>query len=214
MEDKLFLNRQDSALQLIDVLPLDIMKNEDWIVLSASNGGMPIAKQLATQLNAPVDIILTHKIFTPNNNKCEIAIISETKELVIHEELQKSFDIKLDIIFNTANELLDTKIKQKANTIRDTKEFINLNNNNILIVDEGLNTGLTMMACIKTVLNSGAKSVCVAVPTLPRSIVIDLESIADDLYFVKAIDHYVSINFYYEDLEDISIDEVKQYIKN
>jgi len=49
---------------------------------------------------------------------------------------------------------------------------------------------------------------------LPKSIVLDLESIADDLYFNNAIDHFVSIDFYYEELEPVSLDDTKEYIKN
>jgi putative phosphoribosyl transferase len=213
MFNNLFTNRFDAANQLISTLPIKTMQTEKWIILSASTGGIPIAKELAKLLNAPVDLILTEKIFTPNNKSCEIAIITETNELVIHEELQKSFRIKLNTIFSTASNLMETSIKDKKLDFREGMDLINISNQNILIVDEGLNTGLTMMACIKTVLNKGAKSVCVAVPVLPKSIVLDLESIADDLYYTKAIDHFVSIDFYYENLDIISLEETKKYIK-
>jgi putative phosphoribosyl transferase len=214
MSEIIFKNRDDAASKLIDVLPIDIMKQEEWIVLSASCGGMSLANDLAIKLNSPIDLIITEKIFTPNNNNCEVAIISETNELVIHEELQKSFDIDLDYIFNSATNLFNTSIEDKIVNLRDGKKLIDIKNENVLIVDEGLNTGLTMMACIKTVLNQGVKSVCVAVPILPKSIVLDLESIADDLYFNNAIDHFVSIDFYYEELEPVSLDDTKEYIKN
>jgi len=173
MSEIIFKNRDDAASKLIDVLPIDIMKQEEWIVLSASCGGMSLANDLAIKLNSPIDLIITEKIFTPNNNNCEVAIISETNELVIHEELQKSFDIDLDYIFNSATNLFNTSIEDKIVNLRDGKKLIDIKNENVLIVDEGLNTGLTMMACIKTVLNQGVKSVCVAVPILPKSIVLD-----------------------------------------
>jgi putative phosphoribosyl transferase len=210
---ELFLNREDATEKLIQKLPINIMKNEDWIILSASFGGLIVANGIAKKLNAPVDLIITEKIYTPKNNSCEIAIISEKKELVIHEELQKSFDIELDYIFNNANNLFDSAIVNKKDIFRKGEDLIEIKNKNILIVDEGLNTGLTLMSCIKTVLNQGAKSVCVAVPILPKSIVLDIESIADDLYFCDAIDHFVSIDFYYKNLDNISIEESKKYKK-
>jgi putative phosphoribosyl transferase len=213
MKNKLFIDRIDAVNQLINVLPLESMKSEKWIVLSASNGGMPLASVLATHLNAPIDLILTDKIFTPKNSLCEVAIITETNELVIHEELQKSFNIKLDIIFNSANSIMQNKIVNKKEHFRQGNKLTNLKNSNVLLVDEGLNTGLTMMACIKTALKAGAKSVCVAVPILPSSIVLDLESITDDLYFIKSIDHFVSIDFYYKNLENISFNDIKIKIK-
>jgi len=203
MTNKLFKDRHDSAKQLIDILPIDNMLQEEWIVTSSSSGGIDIAVEVAKVLNATAtDVIITEKIFTPNNNSCEIAIISETEELVVHEELMKSFDLKLNDIFIDAKEIYNSKIKNYIKTYRDGKSLEDVSNKNVLIVDEGLNTGLTMMACIKTMINLGAKSVSVAVPILPESIIGDIEAIADDLYFKHSIPHFVSIDFYYEKLEN------------
>ncbi|XPV80842.1 MAG: hypothetical protein ACNI22_09690 [Halarcobacter sp.] len=61
------------------------------------------------------------------------------------------------------------------------------------------------MACIKTAINLGAKSVSVAIPILPTASINTIESIADDLYYVKSLDHFIDIGFYYDELDDITI---------
>ncbi len=66
-----------------------------------------------------------------------------------------------------------------------------------MLIDEGLNTSLTMMACIKTAINLGAKSVSVGIPILPTSSISTIDAIADDLYYVKNLDHFITIDFYY-----------------
>lgn len=217
MNKKYFINRKDAAFKLInDVLPIDLMKQEEWIIFAASFGGFEIAKEIAKELNTNCDIILTSKVLTPNNPQCEIAIVSETDQLVIHEELQKSFDISIDSIFEKAKELQSSELKEMSLKLRGNENYFreqDFHNKNILIVDEGLNTGLTMMSCIKTVLLQGAKSVSVAVPVLPHSIVSDVESIADDLYFVEAIPHFVSIDFYYENLESVDFEQIQSKYK-
>ena len=209
-----FDNRKDAANKLIEVLPIDKMKEEEWIILSASSGGTVIASQISKELNSKTDFIITEKIFAPNNETCEIAIISESQELVIHEQLLNAFGLKLNDIFNQAKQIHASKICQDIEEYRNNNSLIDVQNKNILIVDEGLNTGLTMMACIKTILNLGAKSVSVAVPILPESIIGDIESIADDLYFVKSIPHFISIDFYYKDLENITCGSVQNNIIN
>ena len=82
-----------------------------------------------------------------------------------------------------------------------------------MIVDEGINTGLTMMACIKTAINLKAKSISVATPILPTASIPTIESIADDLYFIKKLDHFVAINFYYDSLDDVSFEDLEKIKK-
>lgn len=204
-----FKDRYDAFEHLLKKLPLDDMLHDDWIVLSTSTGGVPIAKDIAKVLNAKFDFLFNEKVFTSKNNECEIAIITETGEIVIHEELMRSFSLDLHDIYEQANFKLNTKINDYKANYRDSLGIIDLQDKNVLLVDEGLNTGLTMMACIKSVINEKAKSICVAVPVLPRVTIGDIESIADDLYFVQALDHFVSIDFYYENLEQVELKEIK-----
>ena len=205
-----FKNRDVAAYRLIDVLPISKMKLEDWIVIATSYGGYPVAKIIANELDAKPDIMLSRKIYSANNDECEIAIVTETEEIVIHEELVKAFDISLDYIFSKSRYIYDNDLSLCANKFRTGKKLNNLENKNILLIDEGLNTSLTMMACIKTAINLGAKSVSVAIPILPTASINTIESIADDLYYVKSLDHFINIDFYYDELEEITYEEIKR----
>ncbi|MEA3384087.1 MAG: phosphoribosyltransferase family protein [Campylobacterota bacterium] len=207
-----FKNREDASEQLYNILPSNDLLQEEWVIIATSDGGVPIATNLAKKLNAKLDFLFTEKIYTKNNNECEIAIITETSEIVIHEELMKSFKLDLEEIYKEADEKFYSEIKAYKAKYRNSLDIMDLNNKNVLLVDEGLNTGLTMMACIKSVINNKAKSVCVAVPILPKVTVNDIESIADDLYYVHAPDHFVSIDFYYEELIKVNLENIN--IKN
>jgi putative phosphoribosyl transferase len=208
-KNKIFENRDDAINQLIKVLPIDEMLQEDWIILATSVGAVPMAISISKILNANFDFLFTKKIFTPKNSECEIAIITETDEIVMHEELMKSFSLNLEDIYKDIDEKYKNELKAYKAKYRNSLDIISLYDKNVLLIDEGLNTGLTMMACIKSVISEQAKSICVAVPVLPEVTIYDIETIADDLYYVEAPAHFVSIDFYYENLEDISLDEIK-----
>jgi len=210
---KYFKDRSDAAKQLISVLPIEKMKKENWIVLSTSSGGTPIAFDVAKKLNAELDFLFTSKVFAPNNDECEIAIVSESEEVVIHEELVKAFDIGLDCIFSNAKRIYDESVLKRVHRYRGGDPIADLHNKNVLLVDEGLNTSITMMACIKTAINLGAKSVSVAVPILPDVSAPIIESIADDLYFVKKLQHFILIDFYYEELDRVTYEDNLKMIK-
>ena len=204
-----FKNREVAAYRLLDILPIDKMKLEDWIVISSSYGGYQIAKHIADSLDAKLDIMFSDKIVAPQNDECEVAIVTEKEEVLIHEELVKSFDISLDFIYAKSKQVYENSVLRKVNKFRHGQNITDLEYKNVLIVDEGINTGLTMMACIKTAINLGAKSVSVATPILPSASVQTIESIADDLYYVKSLDHFISIDFYYDQLDEITYNEIK-----
>ncbi len=212
-EKVFFKNREVAAYRLIDILPIDSMKLENWIVIASSYGGFEIAKIIAKSLNGKFDIMFSEKIFAPNNEECEIAVVTEHEEVLIHEELVKSFDISLDYVYSKSKQIFDNSINQKVKRFRHGDKIRKLEGENVLIVDEGINTGLTMMACIKTAINLKAKSISVATPVLPTASIPTIDSIADDLYYIKNLDHFVSINFYYDSLDDVSFEDIEKINK-
>ena len=208
-----FKNREVAAYRLLDVLPIDSMKLEDWTVISSSYGGFEIARIVAKALNSKYDMMFSEKIFAPNNEDCEIAVVTEHEEVLIHEELIKAFDISLDYVYSKSKKVYEESIINTVNKFRHGEKIQEFENKNVLIVDEGINTGLTMMACIKTAINLKAKSISVATPILPTASIPTIESIADDLYFIKKLDHFVSINFYYDSLDDVSFEDIEKINK-
>ena len=208
-----FKNREVAAYRLLDVLPIDSMKLEDWTVISSSYGGFEIAKIIAKALNSKYDMMFSGKIYAPNNEDCEIAVVTEHEEVLIHEELIKAFEISLDYVYSKSKQVYDESIVKTVNRFRHGEKIQKFENKNVLIVDEGINTGLTMMACIKTAINLKAKSISVATPILPTASIPTIESIADDLYFIKKLDHFVEIDFYYDSLDDVSFEDLEKIIK-
>lgn len=208
-----FKNREVAAYRLLDVLPIDSMRLEDWTVISSSYGGFEIAKIVANALNSKYDMMFSEKIFAPNNEECEIAVVTEHEEVLIHEELIKAFNISLDYVYSKSKQVYEESIIKTVNRFRHGEKIQKFENKNVLIVDEGINTGLTMMACIKTAINLKAKSISVATPILPTASIPTIESIADDLYFVKKLDHFIAINFYYDSLDDVSFEDIEKINK-
>jgi len=212
-DKKIFKNREEAALKLLDVLPIDSMKLEKWIVIACSYGGYKMAKIIANALNADFDIMFNQKIFASNNEDCEIAVVTELEEVLIHEELVKSFDIDLDLIYLQSKTIFDNDITVLANRFRKGEKFQSLFGKNVLIVDEDINVGLVVMACIKTIINQKVKSLSVATPILSTASIDTIDSIADDLYYIKKLDHYIEANYYYDDLKEVTFEDI-QKIKN
>ena len=209
IEEKILFKNRDEAFDLLyDALPYNNMIHEEWIVIAVSDGGVSIAKSIAKKLDARLDFLFTEKVLSEKNPECEIAIVTETSEIIIHEELMRSFKLDLETIYSEADEKYNNEIQSYKAKYRNSLDIIDVSDKNVLLVDEGLNTGLTMMACIKSVINKQARSVCVAVPVLPQATINDIEAIADDLYYVQAPAHFISIDFYYETLDKVDLKNI------
>lgn len=133
-KDKIyFKNREEAAYKLLEILPIDSMRLEEWTVIACSYGGYEIAKIVADSLDAEFDIMFNEKIYAPQNDECEIAVVTELEEVLIHEELVKAFDINLDSIYIMSKEIYKDNIRPIAYRFRNGEKFQNLAGKNVLI---------------------------------------------------------------------------------
>jgi len=208
----IFKNREEAFECLIKEMPIDTMKKEqEWVVLSISTEGIFYAKKIAMLLGRKSDYLFTEKIYTPNNKECAIAIVSETGEVVINEELAHSFDINYDYIYAEAARKHDDKVLGYFYKYRQGEVIGNLKDKNVLLVDEGADTGMTLAVGLKSVINLSVAKVAVAIPIIPESIAIELEKIADELYTAKRVKNYVDIWTYFRELPPYEIDTMGRF---
>ena len=99
MRKALFENRNDALQKLLNNMPLSFFENQDCIVVGISFNGILLANSLAQAIKAPLAFLFTAPILAPNNPECEIAMATETHDVVISEALVRSFGISLDYIY-------------------------------------------------------------------------------------------------------------------
>ena len=214
MNKVLFKNREDAALKLIDELPLSISSLENVIVLGISEGGLYFAQQLSKKLDAPMDILLTERIYSHINPKLTIAIVGETEEIVIHRALTDAFNIPKDYIYNEAYRKYSNEISGYIQKYRNGEGLVNLENRYVILTDECVETGLTMMAAVKTAISLGAKNIFIAVPVLDNVVYENLVTVCDNIFCPHKIDDYISIEYYYKEIDSFSFEEIEAIMKN
>ncbi len=214
MNEVLFQNREDAALQLIDELPLSISSLENVIVLGISEGGVYFAQQLSKKLDVPMDILLTERIYSHINPKLTIAIVGETEEIVIHRALTDAFKIPKDYIYNEAYRKYSNEISGYMQKYRNGEGLVNLENRYVILTDECVETGLTMMAAVKTAISLGAKNIFIAVPVLDNVVYENLVTVCDNIFCPHKIDDYISIEYYYKEIDSFSFEEIEAIMKN
>jgi putative phosphoribosyl transferase len=204
-------NRKDAAQQLLDIMPLQKLKDEAWYIVAVSKGGLELAKYIKGKLKNPLDILFLEAIMAPHNHECEVARVSETEEIVLNENLINAFEIQYDYIYGEAHRKHEEDILSHIYQYRKGQPFPSMHNQVVLLVDEGSETGTKFMTALKTVLNQKPKAVYIAVPVLPRDVLEVLETFVDDIFFLYDIDDYVETDLYYKNLEKLD-DEVIEKI--
>ncbi len=206
---KKFEDRIDATRKLMDILPISQMQRENWMVVAISAGAVLMADKICKSLpNSTLELLFSEKVLAPNNPDCTIAMVSESEEIVIHQALIDAFNINLDYIYGEANRRYEEQILKYIYKYRKGETIISLTNKNVLFIDEGIETGLTMMTSIKTAIAMRAKTIAIATPVIPLNLVAIFESVADEIYTVYKLANFVNTKFYYEELEYPAFDEV------
>jgi len=209
----IFKNREEASSRLISEIPLDISALDNVIVLAISEGGVYFADKLAKKLECKFDILLTEPIYSKVNKKLVIAMVGETEEIVMHKALTDSFDISKDYIYGEAHRRYEKNILNNINKYRKGINLQDLDDKYVILIDECVETGLTMMTAVKTAISLGAKNIFIAVPILDNVVYKNLVTICDNIFCPLKIDDYISIEYYYEDIEPFSFEEIEMIMK-
>jgi len=205
-------DREDAAQKLRDVLPVQKLKEEGWNIVAVSKGGLELASFIKGKLKNNLEILFSEAIMAPNNAECEVARVSETEEIVLNEELINAFEIQYDYIYGEAHRKHEEDILSYIYKYRKGKPFLNMQNEVVLLVDEGSETGSKFMTALKTILAQKPKAVYIATPVLPSDVLELLETFVDDIFFLYDIDDYVETTLYYENLETMDDEKIEEIL--
>lgn len=208
-----FSDRESAAKMLIDTLPAELLRENETVVIGISEGGAYLADKVADALNAQMDILLTEPIIAPNNPELAIAMISETEEVVMHKALIDSFDISEDYIYAEANRKYEEEVLSYIYKYRKGKDLVSLKGKYVVLVDECIESGLTMMVALKSVIAREAKNIYIATPILDISVYENLIAVCDGVYCPYKIQDYISIEYYYKNFEKPSFSEISEIIQ-
>lgn len=200
----MFLNRIEAGLLL--AAKLKKYKNDPGIVLAVPRGGVPVAYAVAKELDFPVEVILTKKIGHPINKEYAIGAASLTDYFVVpHENVSQEYiEQELQKIRKTLREM-DTRFR--GNTVP-----VNLKDKTVIVIDDGIATGNTLMAIIHVLRKSNPGKIIIGVPVASRSAVVKLSEVADEVVAVLIPDKFHGVGAFYEDFEQVSNEEVLAYL--
>ncbi|MES2285500.1 MAG: phosphoribosyltransferase family protein [Bacteroidota bacterium] len=202
----MFKDRYDAAMDL--ALKLEKYKGNDGIVLAIPRGGVPIGYVIAKDLGFPLEIILSKKIGHPSNPEYAIGSVS-LDGMVINDNVS---DVSTEYISNAANKILQD-LKTKFKYYMGDREPSDLKNKTVIIVDDGIATGSTIIATINSVRKMDPKEIIVAAPVASPPSIKKIESISDEMIILLAPQNFMGVGQFYYDFSQVEDEEVILLLK-
>ena len=207
----MFEDRYDAGRQLARQL---LIYRHKAIVLAIPRGGVPVGYEIAKKLEVPLDLIIPRKLPIPSEPEAGFGAIAPDGTIVLNEEMVAYLGLTSREIGKIAAAVLE-EVRRRIKEYRGNSALPILKGKRVIIVDDGLATGYTMIAAVRAVRNERPARIIVAVPCSPGTSVARLEREADEV-FSLAVQQYgpFAVASYYERFPDLADEEVKRLLND
>jgi putative phosphoribosyl transferase len=201
-----FIDRREAGRELARHLT-DYHQRSDVVVLALPRGGVPVAYEVATALDAPLDVFVVRKVGLPGHREFAIGALATGGVLILDEELLRTYRIPRDAIDAVVREE-QQELERRERAYRAGEQGVSVAGRVVILVDDGLATGSTMKAAVRAVRQLGPSRVVVAAPVGAADSCRELESVADAVVCARTPQPFRAVGLWYHRFDQTSDDEV------
>jgi putative phosphoribosyl transferase len=200
-----FADRSDAGRQLAaQLLPL---ADERPLVLGLARGGIPVAEEVARLLEAPLDVLVVRKLGAPRNPEYGIGAIAEGGTRVLDQEALALLGIDRDELTRIV-EREHAELRRRVKAYRDGREPVSPRDRLVIVVDDGVATGVTDTAALRQVRLHRPRRLILAVPVCPPDSLVRLRGEADQVVCLIAPSDLQGVGQWYADFGQVTDAEV------
>lgn len=196
----MFHDRHDAAVRLARELR-SYRDSKSSVILAVPRGGLPIGGVLASELNLPLDVVLTKKIGHPSNPEFAIGAVSLTDE-ILDEELVSREGIAAGWLDEEIARIR-RRLHERYRMYHGAGRPVPVAGKTVILTDDGAATGRTLLVAIDLLRREGAAKIVVALPVAPPDTVALLESRADEVVCLETPSSFMAIGEFYEDFSQV-----------
>jgi len=205
----IFNDRRDAGKKLAEKLVK--FKEERPVILAIPRGGVVIGREIANALNAPLSIIVPRKLGAPYNPELAIGAVTRDGSTTLNEELIVSMNVSQSYIEKEKKRQMD-EIERRIEKYKTME--IELRDRVVILVDDGIATGATMLAAIKSVEKKYPKKIVLAVPVGPPDTIKEMGRGVDEVVCLYTPAFFMAIGSFYRNFEQTTDDEVIEILKS
>lgn len=200
---------KDRAAAARELIPhLSKFKNERGVVLAVPRGGVPIAYHIAKAYNLPLELLMTKKIGHPAQSEFAIGAVGLDDHFI-----DETFGIPESYI-ETEVQRIRGRLKEQYHLFMGQHKAVDLEGKVVIIVDDGIATGHTILSSIKMLRLKKPKKIVVAVPVAPPDTVEKIKKQVDELICLYTPTPFVGVGLHYMDFTQVTDEEVMRLLRD
>ena len=205
-----FRDRREAGRALAEELK-SYRDKDDLLVLGLARGGVPVGWEIASALHAALDVFLVRKLGVPGWPELAMGALASGGGVVMNDNVVSSLHITEEQV-RAAIDSETAELARREQAYRGGRTGGNARNKIVMIVDDGIATGASMLAAVRAVRAVGPQSIVVAVPVGPQSVCRELARAADDVVCVTMPPSFEAVGQVYADFHQITDDEVRELL--
>ena len=193
--------------------PLTTTKDRpDVLVLGLPRGGVPVAYEIARELNVPLDVFIVRKLGVPHHEELAMGAIASGGVRVLNEGIIREFGISSSIVELVAARE-EQEVERRERQYPGARPYPRIKDKIVIIADDGLATGSTMKAALAALRQQQPARLIVAVPTAPASTCEELKNIADEVMCGVTPEPFYAVGGSYANFQQTTDEEVRDLLE-
>ncbi len=201
----LFNDRRDAGRRLAKSLAAKELRRP--VVLGIPRGGVVVAYEVARALGAPLDVVIPRKIGAPGNPELAIGALAQDGTLVVDQALVDALGVDKDYLEQEAQRQRG-EIERRLKLYRQGEPPVELGGAGVVVVDDGIATGATVLAALRGLRSSKPERLILAVPVAPPDTLERLRAEADEVICLSAPEPFYAVGQFYRHFEQTADEEV------
>jgi putative phosphoribosyl transferase len=202
-----FKDRSDAGRRLAAALVE--YKDQRSVILALPRGGVPVAAEVATAFNAPLDLILVRKIGVPFQPELAMgAVVDGGVPLIVRNESVMRLAGINEPDFKAACDRELAEIERRRQRYLGNRQRVEIVGRTAIVIDDGIATGATTRAALRAARLRSPKHLVLAVPVAPTESLVAMREEADDVVCLEDYSAFGAIGYYYSDFTQVSDEEV------
>ena len=185
---------------------------DDVVVAAVPRGGVPVGFEVAEALAAPLDVFIVRKLGLPGNEEYAMGAVASGGIRLVNPDVLSELGVPANAVARVV-ENEERELRRRERAYRRDVPSLELRDKTVIVVDDGVATGASMLAALRAVRRRGAARIVAAFPVATRAAVAALSAAADEVVCVATPEPFLAVGRFYEDFRQVEDQEVVGFLR-